>query len=78
MFYQAFAGVPEWAPANENHILFSDSLLKDVSYEARKIRYTATQSTGADYLRLNFRPTRITLATSGCFPSRMPEPRATR
>ena len=69
MFYQAFAGVPEWAPANENHILYSDSVLKDVSYSAKKVRYTATQSSGVDYLRLNFQPTRITLAGSKLFPT---------
>jgi hypothetical protein len=62
MFYQAFAGVPEWAPAGENHILYSDSVLKNVSYRAKQIRYTATQGTGADYLRVTFSPTQITLA----------------
>jgi len=61
MFYQAFAGVPEWAPTGENHILYSDSVLKNVSYRAKQIRYTATQGTGADYLRVTFAPTQITL-----------------
>jgi hypothetical protein len=62
MFYQAFAGVPEWAPAGENHILYSDSVHKNVSYRAKQIRYTATQATGADYLRVAFSPTQIKLA----------------
>jgi hypothetical protein len=61
MFYQAFAGVPEWAPTGENHILYSDSVLKNVSYRAKQIRYTATQGAGADYLRVTFAPTQITL-----------------
>lgn len=62
MFYPAFAGVPEWAPPGENHILYSDAVLKDVSYVPKRVQYTATQRAGTDYLRLAFLPTRITLA----------------
>jgi hypothetical protein len=62
MFYQAFAGVPEWAPSGQDHILYSETVLKDVSYGAKNVQYTATQKTGTDYLRLTFRPNHITLA----------------
>jgi hypothetical protein len=62
MFYAAFAGVPEWGPPGENHILYSDAVLKDVSYAAKKVQYTSTQGAGTEYLRLAFRPTDITLA----------------
>jgi len=55
MFYPAFAGVPEWAPPGENHILYSDAVLKDVSYLPKAIRYTATQAPSTDYLRAAFR-----------------------
>jgi len=61
MFYAAFAGVPEWAPPRENHILYSETVLKEVSYAVRKIRYSATAGTGIEYLRLAFRPTQVTL-----------------
>jgi hypothetical protein len=61
MFYPAFAGVPEWAPPRENHILYSDAVLREVAYAARTVRYTATQAPGTEYLRLGFRPTHITL-----------------
>ena len=61
MFYPAFAGVPEWAPTGENHILYSDAVLKDVSYAPKMVRYTSTQKAGTEYLRLAFRPARITL-----------------
>lgn len=61
MFYPAFAGVPEWAPPGENHILYSDAMLKDVSYAPTKVQYTSTQKTGIEYLRLAFNPTRLTL-----------------
>jgi len=61
MFYPAFAGVPEWAPPHENHILYSAGVLKDVSYGARRIAYTSPEGAGTEYLRLAFRPTRITV-----------------
>lgn len=56
MFYQAFAGVPEWAPPGENHILYSEGILRDVSYSKNQIEYTATNQLGTEYLRLAFIP----------------------
>ncbi|MBZ5561963.1 MAG: hypothetical protein LAP13_06030 [Acidobacteriia bacterium] len=61
MFYAAFAGVPEFAPPRENHILYSLAVLKDVSYGARKIQYSATEREGREYLRLSFRPGSVKL-----------------
>ena len=61
MFYPAFAGVPEWAPPQENHILYSEAVLKNVYYAARRIQYTPTNGAGTEYLRLAFRPTTITV-----------------
>jgi hypothetical protein len=61
MFYQAFAGVPEWAPPHENHILYSDGVLTNVNYELKKVRYTSTSKTGTEYLRLAFRPQTVTI-----------------
>ncbi|MBZ5545422.1 MAG: hypothetical protein LAO07_17370 [Acidobacteriia bacterium] len=61
MFYPAFAGVPEWAPPGQNHILYSAGVLKDVSYAARKIHYTPTDGAGTEYLRLAFRPSSISV-----------------
>lgn len=61
MFYHALAAVPEWAPPGENHILYSKGVLKNVFYQARKIQYTAMDKTGTEYLRLAFKPGKITL-----------------
>jgi hypothetical protein len=61
MFYHAFAAVPEWAPPKENHILYSEAVLKDVSYTAGKLRYTPTEGIGTEYLRLAFPPTAVTV-----------------
>ena len=61
MFYHAFAGVPEWAPPHENHILYSEGILRDVQYSTKSIRYTATSGNGTEYLRLAFKPSKITI-----------------
>jgi hypothetical protein len=61
MFYPAFAGVPEWAPPSENHIVYSEAVLKEVSYAGKKVQYTATQEPGTEYLRLAFHPSSVML-----------------
>jgi hypothetical protein len=61
MFYHVFAAVPEWAPAAENHILYSEGILKNVEYGNQKVVYTATKTNDTEYLRLAFKPSSITL-----------------
>ncbi len=61
MFYHVFAAVPEWAPAAENHILYSEGILKNVEYGIQKVVYTATKTNDTEYLRLAFKPSVITL-----------------
>jgi hypothetical protein len=61
MFYHAFAGVPEWAPPHENHILYSEGILRDVKYTAGSVKYTAASDNGTEYLRLAFKPLQITI-----------------
>jgi hypothetical protein len=56
MFYHAFAGVPEWAPPQENHILYSEGILNNVIYSSGMIQYSATSDNATEYLRLNFKP----------------------
>jgi hypothetical protein len=60
MFYHAFAAVPEWAPPGENHILYSEGVIRRVFYGVRKVEYTPTVGRGTEYLRLAFRPTAVT------------------
>ena len=61
MFYHVFAAIPEWAPPGENHILYSKNVLNHISYTGKEIQYTARQKTGTEYLRVNFKPSRITV-----------------
>jgi hypothetical protein len=65
MFYQAFAGVPEWAPPHENHILYSEDILREVQYNEGQVVYTASSENGTEYLRLAFKPSEITVNGAG-------------
>ncbi len=60
MFYHVFAALPEWAPPGENHILYSEGILKNVSYLKNRIEYTASGNNGIEYLRVAFSPKTIT------------------
>ena len=62
MFYPAFAAVPEWAPPQENHILYSAGILTDVVYTSDSVKYSVCDPTGTEYLRLRFLPSKITIA----------------
>jgi len=53
--------MPEWAPPQEDRILYSDGILADVSYRARELRYTARDAQGTEYLRLSYLPSTVTL-----------------
>src|SRR6476659_4918309 len=64
MFYHALAAVPKWAPPGESHILYSECVLKNVSYQASKLMYTAAMNTGIEYIKFRFKPTAITLGGS--------------
>jgi hypothetical protein len=61
MFYHAMAAVPEWAPENEDHILYATGLLKDVAYENNSIRYIATDGSGKEYIKTTFKPSLVTI-----------------
>lgn len=59
MFYHALSAVPQWAPAGEDHILYSSAILRDISYGKGRVSYNATQKNGIDYLRLSFKPSSV-------------------
>jgi hypothetical protein len=61
MFYQAFAGVPEWAPPRQDHILYSEGILRGVQYAEKQLKYTAAAENGVEYLRLSFKPDRVSI-----------------
>jgi hypothetical protein len=61
MFYHVFAAIPEWAPPGEDHILYSQGVLRDVAYAAGQVSYAPTDGDGTEYLRLTFSPASVTV-----------------
>lgn len=67
MFYHALAGVPEWAPRGENHLLYSPGVIKRISYAAKRVVYVPADAAGTEYLRLSFLPAKVTVGRSALF-----------
>jgi hypothetical protein len=59
-FQWAMGAVPEFAPARENHLLRSSSVVQKVTYTARTVEYQTFDAAAVDVLRLNFKPSRVT------------------
>jgi len=52
----AFWGVPEWAPADESHLLGSSSVVTKIGYGKGSVTYSTFDPQSTDVLRLDFRP----------------------
>jgi hypothetical protein len=61
MFYHAFAGIPEWAPPGEDHILYSEVILNNVMYSDREVKYSSAGDNATVFLRLSFKPSVVTV-----------------
>jgi hypothetical protein len=55
-FMAGMGAVPEWAPPGEDHLLRSSSVVTDVSYAPRAVRYRTFDDSGDEVLRLAFVP----------------------
>jgi len=56
----AFWAVPEWAPADESHLLGSSSIVTHISYGKGSVTYSMFDPQSSDVLRLDFVPEFIT------------------
>jgi hypothetical protein len=56
----AFWAVPEWAPADESHVLGSSSVVNKISYGKGSVTYSTFDPQSTDVLRLDFKPEFIT------------------
>ena len=56
----AFWAVPEWAPADESHLLGSSSVVTKINYGKGCVSYSTFDPQSSDVLRLDFRPEFIT------------------
>ena len=52
----AFWAVPEWAPADESHLLGSLSVVTKIAYGTGRVTYSTFDTDSTDVLRLNFIP----------------------
>jgi hypothetical protein len=53
------SAVPEWAPANESHLLGSTSVVTGINYEKGAITYSTFDRESTDVLRLDFDVTKV-------------------
>jgi hypothetical protein len=56
----ALWAVPEWAPADESHLLGSSSVVTKISYGKGSVTYSTFDAESSDVLRLNFVPDSVT------------------
>jgi hypothetical protein len=56
----AFWAVPEWAPADEAHLLGSSSVVTKISYGQGSVTYSTFDPRSVDVLRLDFVPAKVT------------------
>jgi hypothetical protein len=56
----AFWAVPEWAPADESHLLGSSSVVTRISYGKGSVTYSTFDPQSVDVLRLDFVPEFVT------------------
>lgn len=56
----AFWAVPEWAPADESHLLGSSSVVTHIHYGKGSVTYSTFDSTSSDVLRIDFAPEFVT------------------
>ena len=56
----AFWAVPEWAPADESHLLGSSSVVTHITYGKGSVTYSTFDPHSVDVLRLDFVPSSIT------------------
>ena len=61
-FLFAMGAVPEWAPANEEHLLRSTSIVTHVAYEPAKVAWSTFDEDATETLRLTAPPSEVTSA----------------
>jgi len=68
-FMAGLAAVPDWAPADGDHLLGSSSVVTDVAYAPGSVRYSTFDDVGEEVLRLSFVPETVTLEGAALEPS---------
>jgi len=58
-FMAGMAAAPEWAPEHANHLLRSTSVVRTVSYGARRVEYETFDKAASEVVKLSFKPTSV-------------------
>jgi hypothetical protein len=58
-FMEGLAAVPEWAPAGENHLLRSTSVVQKIKYTDKQISYQTFDTEAQEVLRLALKPASV-------------------
>ncbi|HNR03081.1 MAG TPA: hypothetical protein PKK59_11150 [Anaerolineaceae bacterium] len=58
-FLDVMASLPEYAPADTDHLLRSSTVVKNIEYRPLSIRYSTFDAVGEQVLRLTFEPTAV-------------------
>lgn len=58
-FIDVMAAIPDCAPADEDHLLASTTIVKEIRYDPRHIHYRTFDREGSQTLRLSFSPKEI-------------------
>ncbi len=58
-FLRGMASVPDWAPANEDHLLGSTSVIRSIRYDDSEIRYLTFDRRSVEVLRLRRKPATV-------------------
>jgi hypothetical protein len=63
MYYYGLAACPEWAPADQNHLLHSSSVVTSIAYRVDGLDYATWATHGAEVFRLCVAPKSVTGGT---------------
>lgn len=58
-FMEGLAAVPEWAPADQDHLLRSTSVVQTISYSPKRLYYATFDADAVDVLRMTAKPRRV-------------------
>jgi hypothetical protein len=58
-FIEGLAAVPEWAPADEDHLLRSTSVVRAISYTPKQIAFSTFDDSSQEVLRLTLKPVSV-------------------
>lgn len=61
-FLRGMASVPEWAPANENHLLRSSSVVCSIKYQPERIVYKTFDKGSTELFKLTHQPEEVLIA----------------